>query len=61
MSKFSKTPYELRLELLILAERIIRTNVISGTDTGNVSAEEIIEYADKLNEFISKDGRSENK
>lgn len=61
MSKFSKTPYELRLELLILAERTIRSNVVTGSYNGMVSAEEIIEYADKLNEFISKDGRSENK
>ena len=61
MSKFSKTPYELRFDLLVLAERTLRSNAITESDNGTVTASEMVKFAEELNEFVSKDGRSDNK
>lgn len=58
--KTGKSPYELRLELMQMAERIVRERklaALTNTDgvlSVDVTEEEIIESATKLNEFMSK-------
>ena len=58
MKPTSKTPYEIRLELLQLAQTILQNQhdskcAQSSTKTAPTTAE-IIEEADKLNGFVSK-------
>lgn len=61
--KTGKSPYELRLELMQMAERIVRERKLSQlysdgktpeSHSVDVTEEEIIESATKLNEFMSK-------
>jgi len=60
MKPTSKTPYEIRLELLQLAQVILNEkHKASGVSNGNnqntfPTTEEIIAEADKMNGFISK-------
>lgn len=56
----SKTPYEIRLELLQLAQVILNEkHKAAGVENGNnqttfPTTEEIIAEAEKMNQFISK-------
>lgn len=58
MKPTSKTPYEIRLELLQLAQTILENQHAARavTTAGKTSptTEEIIAEADKLNAFVSK-------
>lgn len=60
MKPTNKTPYEIRLELLQLAQLILHNkHAALGVDNGNntvtsPTTAEIIAEANKLNEFISK-------
>ena len=58
MKPTSKTPYEIRLELLQLAQTILENQHLAKavTAAGKTSptTEEIIAEADKLNAFVSK-------
>jgi hypothetical protein len=62
MKPTSKTPYEIRLELLQLAFEVLNTqHVVKGVHEGTsgkqitfATTEEIIAEAEKLNGFISK-------
>jgi hypothetical protein len=62
MKTVSKTPYEIRLELLQLAQVILNEkHKARGVENGNnqhtaPTTEEIIAEADKMNTFISKGG-----
>ena len=60
MKTVSKTPYEIRLELLQLAQVILceKHKAISAPlpPTSAPTTEEIIAEADKMNAFISKGG-----
>jgi len=64
MKSASKTPYEIRLELLQLAQSILNEkHKAAGVANGNNQAtapttEEVIAEADKMNAFISKAERS---
>ena len=59
MSKFGKTPYEVRLELLQLAQGILHAqHEAHGVQNGNKvttspTTEEVIVEAEKLNTFVS--------
>ena len=60
MIKSSKTPYEIRLELLQLAQNILNQKHLTGVPGANKfsnapTSEEIIAEAEKLNGFVSKD------
>jgi hypothetical protein len=66
-----KNPYELRLELLHMAQSILQSNaemkrdllhlvhsheveeIIAPTEATEIKVEDILDYARKLNEFIS--------
>ena len=61
MNKASKTPYEIRLELLQLSFQILQAKhqaTVGKTMSGKVetspTTEEVIAEADKMNAFISK-------
>lgn len=60
MKPAGKTPYEIRLELLQLAQIILhQKHLAKGVSNGNnvttaPTTEEIIAEADKLNTFVSK-------
>ena len=60
MKPLGKTPYEIRLELLQLAQTILHEkHKAKGVENGNnvttaPTTEEIIAEAEKLNAFISK-------
>ena len=60
MKPTSKTPYEIRLELLQLAQTILQNQHDSKCAQSSLSTKtapttaEIIEEADKLNAFVSK-------
>jgi hypothetical protein len=60
MKPTSKTPYEIRLELLQLAFEVLMARhnaagVINGNNvTTSPTTEEVITEADKMNAFISK-------
>jgi hypothetical protein len=62
MKTVSKTPYEIRLELLQLAfDVLIAKHNAAGVKNGNnvstsPTTEEVIAEADKMNTFISKGG-----
>lgn len=64
MKSASKTPYEIRLELLQLAQVILNEkHKAAGVANGNnqttaPTTEEVIAEADKMNAFISKAERS---
>jgi hypothetical protein len=59
-NKVGKTPYEIRLELLQLAQTILHAqHNAKGVQNGNnvttaPTAEEVIAEAEKLNQFVSK-------
>jgi hypothetical protein len=48
-----KTAYEVRSDLLSLAYTICTTNRSKVNDPGNPDVKEIIEVAERLNEFVS--------
>jgi len=57
MKLSSKTPYEIRLELLQLAQLILQNKHAAdgcGRITSSPTSEEIIAEAEKLNAFVSK-------
>jgi hypothetical protein len=60
MKPAGKTPYEIRLELLQLAQQILQSqHNAKGVANGNnlitaPTSDEIIAEADKLNQFVSK-------
>lgn len=58
MKPTSKTPYEIRLELLQLAQEILQNKHIAHEaghpPTSSPTSEEIIAEAEKLNVFVSK-------
>lgn len=57
MKPSSKTPYEIRLELLQLAQTILNAQHAANTDAVGLVAptsEEVIAEAEKLNAFVSK-------
>jgi hypothetical protein len=62
MKTVSKTPYEIRLELLQLAQIILNekhkaAGVLNGDNqTTAPTTEEVIAEADKMNSFVSKGG-----
>ena len=59
-NKPGKTPYEIRLELLQLAQTILQAkHNAKGVENGNnvttaATSEEVIAEAEKLNQFVSK-------
>jgi hypothetical protein len=59
-NKVGKTPYEIRLELLQLAQTILHAqHNAKGVANGNnvttaATSEEVIAEAEKLNQFVSK-------
>ena len=62
MKPIGKTPYEIRLEILQLAQLILENqhtakNVLSSTKT-SPTTEEIMAEAEKLNGFVSKANQS---
>ena len=61
MNKASKTPYEIRLELLQLAFQVLQAKhqattgkTVSGKVETSPTTEEVIAEAEKMNGFISK-------
>lgn len=58
MKPSNKTPYEIRLELLQLAQLILenqhQARTVNSADKTSPTTEEIIAEADKLNAFVSK-------
>lgn len=62
VKQMTKSPYEIRLELLQLAQLILHNkHVAKGVENGDnittaPTTEEIIAEADKLNAFISRPG-----
>lgn len=54
MKPTSKTPYEIRLELLQLAQSILNTQRQGLTDSLSPTTEEIVAEAEKMNAFVSK-------
>lgn len=58
MKPTSKTPYEIRLELLQLAQLILENqhsaNAVTAAGKTSPSTEDIIAEAEKLNSFVSK-------
>lgn len=59
-NKGGKTPYEIRLELLQLAQSILQSQhnakgVLNGNNvTTAPTTEEVMQEAEKLNQFVSK-------
>lgn len=57
MKLSSKTPYEIRLDLLVLARNILQSQYESQNERTGITAptsEEILAEAEKLNAFVSK-------
>lgn len=60
MKPAGKTPYEIRLDLLQLAQQILQAQhlakgVVNGNNVSTApTTEEIVAEADKLNQFVSK-------